>query len=178
MPNILDISAITKAYAFQQSMWNLSALIRTECRYYSAEENVPVRMALLMIDRDFKEKKVRYISERGDVWKSFEETEKDGGGDCEDLTTWVLVRLIKMGLDPNDLGFQIYAESEASAGHIEPLIWIDDEVWYIDHKEGIVNARSDMKWRGKHLSEILMIKGLDETKKLVYITSNISEKIY
>lgn len=45
--------------------------------------------------------KLKYQAEKPgqDYWKAPYETERDGGGDCEDLSVWLLVKLWRMGYD-------------------------------------------------------------------------------
>lgn len=44
---------------------------------------------------------LKYIAEREgeDYWKAPYETERDGGGDCEDLAIWLVYKLEKIGYD-------------------------------------------------------------------------------
>lgn len=48
-----------------------------------------------------KENKLVFIEEEWpeDYWKTPYETERDGGGDCEDLSLWLLHKLTNMGYD-------------------------------------------------------------------------------
>jgi len=120
----------------------------------------PNKLIALKIAREYGS--LKYLDDLGEHYKTFEETKQDGGGDCEDLTVWVLCRLIEEGIDPSIIGFHIIFYNDPTRpllpGHIAPLIWFDNRCWTIEPKK-LIWTKGSM-WADRDiLSEILLVRG-------------------
>lgn len=156
---------------------DLVNLIISNLSYIEVQEIVkPSKLALRKVTRELITTK-KYIEDKEENWKSFEEVEKDGGGDCEDLTTWILGRLIQLGIPKENLGLQIYRIEGMSFAHMEPLIFLKGKVYTIDRIYGLIKVRNRMIFQINNLKYIILVKGINNSR-MIYVNSPIKLNIY
>lgn len=157
-------------------------------RYLSSEVNnarrkgcVKDEVALQKLQQEYGPV-VRYIPDaknlkRSYQFKSFEQIIKDGGGDCEDLAKYGLIRLIEMGVSKSQLGFQIWWEKGRTSGHVEPLVWLKNRVYAVGTRGEIVDAEQDLIGRKSSLRSHAVVR-LDSGKLVIKFDGEITADSY
>ena len=70
-----------------------------ECSHKAEQHNMPEKIQIIY--NFVRNSKLEYQAELPgqDYWKAPYETERDGGGDCEDLSIWLMYKLWELGYD-------------------------------------------------------------------------------
>ena len=138
------------------------------------------KLRVRKIQRELREQ-LRYQSEpeNEDFYKTYAQVMKDKGGDCEDLTIYVVCRLLEEGFGSQYVGFHLYWHkiigengSIQSVGHAEPLLWVKEKCYVL---------RKDGKWRAHHIitftsavTMIIRVKGILDPK-IRYVVNDFSD---
>lgn len=107
-----------------------------------------IKQAAIDVDK-FVDNKYKFISDRDDYWKTPQEFQKDGGGDCEDFSIVKYYYLLKAGVPDKYMYIMVGLTDQQDIHAVLVVDTIDGRV--------VLNSPTETKPRGPTISKTLFL---------------------